>query len=49
MKVLKGIYALKLKRTHDGTPFKFKARYCVRGDLQIEGVDYFETYAPVVQ
>ena len=28
---------------------KFKARFCARGDQQLEGVDFFETYAPVVQ
>ena len=28
---------------------KFKAQCCVCGDLQTAGVDYFETYAPVVQ
>ena len=47
--VLKGTWAFKLKRLPDGSPHKFKARYCCRGDLQREGVDYFETYAPVVQ
>ena len=47
--ILKGTWAFKLKRLPDGSPLKFKARYCVRGDLQKEGVDYFETYAPVVQ
>ena len=48
-RVLKGTWVFKLKRFPDGTPHKFKARYCVRGDLQTEGVDYFDTYAPVVQ
>jgi hypothetical protein len=48
-RILPGTWAFKLKRLPDGTPLKFKARYCVRGDLQTEGVDYFDTYAPVVQ
>jgi hypothetical protein len=25
-----------------------KARYCVHGDQQVAGVEYFESYAPVV-
>ena len=28
---------------------KYKARFCVRGDMQTEGEDFFESYAPVVQ
>ena len=47
--ILKSIWVFKLKRLPDGTALKYKARFCVRGDLQTEGVDYFETYAPVVQ
>eukprot|EP00956_Cyclotella_meneghiniana_P018527 scaffold30921_cov46-Cyclotella_meneghiniana.AAC.1 len=39
----------KLKRFPDGLVKKFKARFCVRGDRQNEGVDFFETWAPVVQ
>ncbi len=33
----------------DGLIKKFKARFCARGDQQIKGIDFFETYAPVVQ
>ena len=46
--ILKGTWAFKLKRLPDGSPLKFKA-YCIRGDMQKEGIDYFETYTPVVQ
>jgi hypothetical protein len=47
--VLPSKWAFKLKRYPDGTAKKFKARFCVRGDRQIEGVDFWETWAPVVQ
>ena len=39
----------KVKCYPDGRVKKLKASLCVRGDQQIEGLDYFETYAPVVQ
>ena len=48
-KVLPVTWAFKRKLFPDGHLQKCKARFCVRGDMQIEGVDYFETYAPVVQ
>lgn len=47
--VLKSTWAFKLKRFPDGSVMKFKARFCVRGDQQVEGIDFFDTYAPVVQ
>ena len=49
MNVLPSTWAFKLKRYPDGRVKKFKARFCARGDRQKEGVDYFETWAPVVQ
>ena len=39
----------KIKRLPSGMASKFKARFVVCGDRQLEGVDFFETYAPVVQ
>ena len=48
MNVLPSTWSFKCKRFPDGTVKKLKARFCVRGDKQIEGKDYFETYAPVV-
>ena len=45
--VLPSIWAFRCKRFPDGIVRKLKARFCVRGDRQIEDVDYFETFAPV--
>ena len=49
MNVFLSTWAFKCKRFPDGLIKKFKARFCARGDKQIEGVDYFQTFAPVVQ
>ena len=49
MHVLPSTWAFKVKRYPDGSVKKFKARFCARGDRQLEGIDYFETWAPVVQ
>jgi len=40
--------AFKCKRYPDGKIRKFKARFCFRWDQQIHGINYFETFAPVV-
>ena len=47
--ILLGTWVFKLKRLSDETKSKFKSIYYVRGDKQIEGVDYFDTYASVIQ
>ena len=48
MKDISSIWALQRKRYHDSLLKQLKARYCARGYKQVEGVDYFETYSPVV-
>ena len=48
MHVVPSTWAFKIKRFPSGLVRKLKARFCVRGDLQKQGVDVFETYAPVV-
>ena len=48
MNVLDSVWAYKIKRFPDGSLQKLKARFCVKGFQQIEGIDYFETYSPVV-
>ncbi len=47
--VIASTWAFKCKHYPDGLIKKFKARFCARGDQQLEGIDFFETYAPVVQ
>jgi hypothetical protein len=48
MKVLPSTWAFKCKRYPDGRIRKFKARFCARGDRQVEGIDFFDTFAPVI-
>ncbi len=33
----------------DGRIMVFKAQFCARGDKQFKGIDFYETYALVVQ
>eukprot|EP00978_Attheya_sp_CCMP212_P044377 scaffold308379_cov37-Attheya_sp.AAC.5 len=47
--VLKSTWGMNIKRFPNGLINKFKARFYVQGDMQIEGVDFFDTYAPVMQ
>ena len=46
--VVSGTWAFRIKRYPDGSMRKLKARFCARGFEQTEGVDYDETFAPVV-
>jgi hypothetical protein len=48
MNVLPSTWACKCKHYPDGMIRKLKARFCARGDKQIEGIDFFNTFAPVV-
>jgi hypothetical protein len=48
MNLLPSTWVFKCKRHPDGSIRKLKARFCARGDRQIEGVDFFDTFAPVV-
>jgi len=49
MNIIQSTWAYKIKRFPDRLVRKLKARFYVRGDMQIEGVDFFNTFAPVVQ
>ena len=48
MNVLPSTWTFRVKRFTDGSIRKLKARFCARGDRQIENVDFFDTWAPVV-
>jgi len=48
MHELPSTWAFKIKGYLHGAIHKLKARFCVRGDWEVEGVHFFETFAPVV-
>ena len=47
-KIIDTVWALRRKRYPDGRVKKLKARLCARGFMQEQGVDYDDTYSPVV-
>jgi hypothetical protein len=46
--VVSSTWAFRVKRFPDGAMRKLKARFCARGFEQTPGIDFHETYAPVV-
>ena len=48
MNILPSTWAFKCKRYPSGEVWKLKVGFCARGDRRIVGVDYFDTFAPVV-
>ena len=47
-RMIDSVWAFRRKRYPDERVKKLKARLCVRGDQQLEGLDFFDTYSPVV-
>ena len=48
MKTIQAIWSFKRKRFPDGTLNKHRARLCAHGGMQQWGVNYWETYATVI-
>ena len=49
MRTIDSKWVFRVKTSAEGENHRFKARLCARGFLQREGIDYNETFAPVVR
>ena len=47
--ILREVWSHSRKTTPSGEIYRHRSRICVDGSQQKEGIDYFETYSPVVQ
>ena len=47
-KAIKGKWVLDFKPPHKGAAARYKARFVACGYAQLNGIDYFATYSPVV-
>ena len=48
-KLLNAIWSYRRKRRPDGSLLKYKSCICADGSQQHQGIDFWETYSPVVQ
>ena len=46
--ILRAVWSHRRKTKPDGKIYRHKSRICLDGSQQQEGIDYFDTYSPVV-
>lgn len=49
MRLIDSKWVFRVKKDADGKSYRFKARLCARGFRQQEGIDFKETFSPVVR
>lgn len=49
MRLIDSKWVFRVKKDADGKSYRFKARLCARGFRQQEGIDFKETFSPMVR